>query len=159
MQPAGPQLLDIHLPAQPSFWPPAPGWWVLAGALLVVLGLVVVILRRMARRRAMRRLLEQELSRLEQAHPGPEQAAARIAGLSVLLRRMAAWNGSTASRLPGEDWLRFLDGEDPARPFSAGAGRVLLDAPYRPVVPEEVATALFALVRASLPRWLRAGHA
>lgn len=37
------QLADIHLPADVSFWPPAPGWWVLAALLmcgLCLLGLV-----------------------------------------------------------------------------------------------------------------------
>ena len=31
------QLADIHLPEPVSFWPPAPGWWVLAILLLVLI--------------------------------------------------------------------------------------------------------------------------
>jgi len=30
------QLADIHLPQQPGYWPPAPGWWLLAAALLAL---------------------------------------------------------------------------------------------------------------------------
>ncbi|MDD9890866.1 MAG: DUF4381 domain-containing protein, partial [Gammaproteobacteria bacterium] len=29
------QLADIHLPGEISYWPPAPGWWVLAALLLL----------------------------------------------------------------------------------------------------------------------------
>ena len=29
------QLADIHLPVEISYWPPAPGWWILAVMLLV----------------------------------------------------------------------------------------------------------------------------
>jgi hypothetical protein len=33
--------------------------------------------------------------------------------------------------LAGEQWLKFLDGNDPQQPFSKGVGRSLIDAPYR----------------------------
>ena len=55
--------------------------------------------------------------------------------------------------LQGEDWLRFLDGDDPARPFSEGAGRILLNAPYRRRVDAQDAAALRELVQRSLTRW------
>ena len=29
------QLADIHLPAEVSFWPPAPGWWILTALLFI----------------------------------------------------------------------------------------------------------------------------
>lgn len=154
MNPAGPQLLDIHLPPPPSWWPPATGWWLLAAVLLVLLGGVTVWLRRRARRRATLRLFEQELDLLVARSPGSAQAAARVAGLSVLLRRIAGHHAPHALRLIDEAWLEFLDGGDPARPFSSGAGRLLLEAPYRPSVPAEDAERLTELVRRSLPRWL-----
>ena len=34
------QLQDIHSAGQPGWWPPAPGWWILAIILLLVLAFV-----------------------------------------------------------------------------------------------------------------------
>jgi len=31
-------LRPLHLPDQIGWWPPAPGWWLLAGVAAVVLG-------------------------------------------------------------------------------------------------------------------------
>ena len=154
MNPEGPQLLDIHLPPPPSWWPPAVGWWLLAGLLLVLLGGVTVWLRRRAQRRGTLRLFEHELDLVVAKSPAPALAAARVAGLSVLLRRIAGHHAPHALRLIDEAWLEFLDGSDPSRPFSSGPGRLLLDAPYRPHVSAEDADRLTELVRRSLPRWL-----
>jgi len=68
--------------------------------------------------------------------------------LSQLLRQVAM---STHPReqvagLAGEQWLAFLDGDDPQKSFSEGLGRSLIDAPYRPDADLET-DALIALVR------------
>ena len=42
------QLADIHLPLEISYWPPAPGWWVLG--FLCFLGIVYLIKTYLSRR-------------------------------------------------------------------------------------------------------------
>lgn len=150
----GPELIDILLPAAPGFWPPAPGWWVLALLLTAVLILLGLLLRRRLRMRAELAWLRAALDALGERFPEPQQAAERTAALAVLLRRMVLRHHPDSAALSGEPWLEFLDGDDPARPFSRGDGRLLLDAPYRRSVDPAQAVTLETLVRASLPRWL-----
>ncbi len=159
MNPAGPQLLDIHLPAAPSWWPPAPGWWLLALVLALLAWLLSRQLRKLARRRALHRRFERELDALCARHPVATDAAGLVAGVSVLLRRIVAHHAPAMTNLREDAWLAFLDGEDASQPFSLGAGRILLDAPYRPRVDPVQADALLELVRASLKRWLERRHA
>lgn len=120
-------LRDVHVPAAPSLWPPAPGWWLLAGALL--LGVAVVLFlrwRRVRTLRARQRLFD------ETSAAGP--AAAQLAAMSELLRRAARQVDARADKLQGEDWLRFLDGGRGAD-FSQGAGRLLLEGGFRRELP------------------------
>ena len=52
-------LRDVHLPAAPGGWPPAPGWWLLSGALRLGLGgRVALRLRRRRRRRRWQSLFD-----------------------------------------------------------------------------------------------------
>lgn len=150
--PTGPQLRDIHLPAEPGWWPPAPGWWVLAALVLLA---AVLLWRAWARRRSLARertALVDEFDALLRRHP--DSAGARIADISLFLRRAGKRYAPAAHALRDEDWLRFLDADDPARPFSTGAGRILIDGPYRPhVAPAEV-DALADAVRARLPAFV-----
>lgn len=159
MSAAGPVLRDIHLPAAPPWWPPAPGWWLLGAVLLCALawlGWRALQRARLARRR--RRLLEAWRSLLAQ-HPAEHDGAALVAGLSELLRRAARQYAPAALALQGEDWLAFLDGEDAAQPFRAGAGRLLLEGPYQRRVDAGAARALAELVAARLPRFVQTRHA
>lgn len=152
--PTGPQLRDIHLPAEPGWWPPAPGWWLLAALVVIAL---VLLWRVLARRRGLARQrtqLRDEFDALLRRHP--DSAASRIAEISVFLRRAGKRYAPAQHALRDDDWLRFLDADDPARPFSTGAGRILIDGPYRPhVAPDEV-DALADLVRQRLPAFVAA---
>lgn len=117
-------LRDVHLPPAPPWWPPAPGWWLLA-AVVVLLALAIVLVRR---HRARRRTALLALFDAGLAPAGPP--AERVAAASELLRRAARRRRGDADRLTGDDWLRFLD--TPRTRFSEGAGRRLLDGPFRP---------------------------
>ncbi|MCL6713681.1 DUF4381 domain-containing protein [Pseudoxanthomonas sp. z9] len=140
MKPADLVLRDVHLPPAPTWWPLAPGWWWLAGLLaMVVLFFVVRHWRRRQRRRRWLRWFDE--SGLGHA------PAAQVAAMSDLLRRAAREVDSSAVRLSGEAWLRFLDG-DTAGAFSQGDGRLLLDGGYRREVDLDAVARLRGLARA-----------
>jgi hypothetical protein len=136
-------LRDIHLPPEPSWWPPAPGWWVLAIVLLALVAFAAWHALRAWRARRRRKAL---LAAFDRASSLMDPLA-RVAAVSELLRRAARLRDPQAAALTGDAWLRFLDGDDAARAFSAGAGRALADAPFRTSLPAHEADALVALAR------------
>ena len=153
------ELADIHLPDAVPFWPPAPGWWVLAA--LMLLGLVWLYRQQLARlflRRRLRAALR-ELDTAYNAFKAAPQAgtAHNDAGLALLqsfnaiLKRVALvhYPASDVPRLSGRGWLRFLDETLHGNDFTSGAGQVLADGIYRPVFDADV-DALHALCR----RWV-----
>ncbi|MEA3274809.1 MAG: DUF4381 domain-containing protein [Pseudomonadota bacterium] len=142
MYPGVEQLRDIHGIQGVSWWPPAPGWWILA---TTILALVVLAWRFRATLRlrippipvftmgSWRWDAARQLRDLRRR--AGEQAIKQSAGeLSELLRRIAmARIGREASAgLTGEDWLAWLNGNDPKGFDWTQQGRLLLEAPYAP---------------------------
>jgi hypothetical protein len=148
---AGPLLRDIHLPPAPGWWPPAPGWWLLAALVLALALWLMRIFWRQRQRARARATLMREFERIDRSLQ--DDPAARVAEYSALLRRAACRHAPQASTLRDQHWLAFLDGDDSRRSFQEGAGRLLLDGPYRLHVEREEADALAALVRARLERF------
>ncbi len=126
-------LKDWHLPAPLSWWPPAPGWWILAGFALA--GVLVALrwwwLRR--RRGALSRAALRELEALRSSLATAGDGRAFVAAVSRLLRRLALgrYPREQAAGLCGEAWLAFLDATGGEGGFSEGPGRVLADGIYR----------------------------
>jgi hypothetical protein len=148
-------LRGLHLPEPVGWWPLAPGWWLLIGILAVAAGLLVrAWLRRRAQSAARRRALRQlELSRSAYAsHGNPVVLGAEV---SALLRRtmLAYAPRSEVAGLTGDAWLAWLDRDLDEPRFRQGAGRSLLELPYRK--PETLAAdvdvdAMLAAVRERL---------
>ena len=143
-------LRDLHLPESISWWPLAPGWWVLLGIALIVIGFVLQrYLERRARgaaRRAALRQLDQLLTDYE-SHRNVVTFAAQV---SELLRRamLAYAPRKQIAGLTGETWLQWLD-RDLAHPqFVAGPGRALLELPYRNPDSDTIDADVYALVTA-----------
>ena len=127
-------LRDIHLPQPVSWWPLPPGWWIVLALVLLVTGLGVWFYRR----RRLQRLSAVYLARLElhkvhERYIYNEDLRQFAVELSSLLRRLSIslYPRAETASLTGEDWLRHLDQPLPEKPFSTGAGRILIEAPYR----------------------------
>lgn len=108
-------LRDIVVPPEVSFWPPAPGWWIVAAAAGLALALLAASAVVRHRRNAYRR---EALRELEKA--GAQQAS------SILKRAaLAAWPRDQVASLSGADWLAFLDRTGRTNAFTRGPGRDL----------------------------------
>lgn len=140
-------LRDIVLPPPVSYWPPAPGWWILAAALLAVLALLVA--RAIVRHRhdAYRRQALRELKAL----PAPLDAKG-AQSLSAILKRTAlvAFPRADVAALTGTAWLRFLDKSGGMQAFETGpAARLAEIALGAPGSADERA------IRAAARDWIR----
>jgi hypothetical protein len=143
-------LRDIHVPAAPSLWPPAPGWWIVAAAVIATIALVLWYRARQRRRR------EAMLTLFDETVTAAVGAPAKIAAISELLRRASRRRNANADRLDGEDWLCFLDAGIRGTAFTAGPGRLLLDGGFRPQVGTAELEALRNVARAAFLRLMEA---
>lgn len=126
------QLRDIHLPLAISWWPPAPGWWVLG--LLVISGLIMLscyVIRYWQRTRAKRQAL-QLLSQYEAEYTLQGDAVKSAGNISSLLRRVALayYPRQQVAGLQGKEWIDFLNSHARAADFSPLTAN-LLELPYQ----------------------------
>lgn len=126
------RLEDIHAAAEPSLWPPAPGWWVVAG---IVMALALYGLFHLVRRLRVylrRRRLLRQLESLERAFDPVARPADYLSALNRLFRGIAvrAFPDTHCARLEGEEWVRFLCQRLPGM-AEPGPLRALVHGPYQ----------------------------
>ena len=146
-------LRDIHLPDPISWWPPAPGWWLLALGVLAVAIIVFTRLRRPKPGRSVKADSRLRLESLVREYDQHRDAQRLLGDLSSLLRRVSLsfYDRTQIASLTGEAWLAQLDRALGGDDFSRGAGRALAAGPYRPN-PQVDSAGLLALCR----RWIDA---
>lgn len=152
------QLADIHLPQAVSFWPPAPGWWLL-GALLLAAAAWFAWQRfcRWQEAQRLKRVLQEldaALTAFRRVSDGEErnrQGLALLYTINSLLKRVALVRHPEAdiAALTGPEWLAFLDAHGSGDEFARGPGQVLAEGEYRPRFDAD-ADALHATAR----RWI-----
>lgn len=157
-------LHDIHLPATPGWWPPAPGWWLLAALVAIVLFFATRWLLRRWRLQRWRTRVRGALDRIAASHAAQPDSVRLATEISNFLRRVTLSLEPAAAALKGEAWLDFLDArmapeQSAAAPFRSGAGRALLELPYRrAAADDQQAQALLELSRRWLDAVLKAGQ-
>ena len=168
-------LRDIHGIDAAPWWPPGPGWWVLA-----LLAVVILALSRRGSRlhwrwllSPLRRLLgrlfapawriegARELRRLRR-DLGRRAPAEIATDLSALLRRiaMARFGRAACAGLHGTAWLDWLRSRDPVGFDWPRAAACLLELPYAPPSAPPAATEeILARVIAAALAWTAADEA
>ncbi len=106
------QLRDLHLPAAPTWWPPAPGWWLLGG--LALAALAWLIWRYQLRRKRHRpfRHAQAELAHMADEHrAGALDSVAFTDACNALLKRLLihALNRPDLAALGGASWLATVE--------------------------------------------------
>lgn len=124
-------LREIHLPAEVSFWPPAPGWWVLAVVTTIAIFASLLLYNRHRRRSLYRR---EALAQLQRLSCDGESPSRQMAEINRLLKRVAltAYPNQALAQLHSEYWLDFLQRSAPATRLEESVALLLRDRLYSP---------------------------
>lgn len=122
------QLRDVHTPLDPSLWPPAIGWWVLA---ILVVGVITFIILRVYSQyqrgrpiRAARQLID---AQFEQVNRGDMTAVNFLHESNEILKRVLVpgLGRQQFASLTGDQWLKALDEMTGTNHFTQGGGQIL----------------------------------
>jgi hypothetical protein len=151
------QLRDIRLPDAISWWPPAPGWWIVAGVLLA--GIACLAALEFRRRRSLKYKALRELDQLRRGKAFHLSTHGLASELCVLIRRVVLnrANGSRHAGTHGDAWAVCLAAAPNGMPQDIA--RFIASAPYVPRDPadeplEGSTPSMQALVSAT-EKWIR----
>lgn len=148
-------LRDIHLPEPVSWWPPAPGWWILLGVTVLVL-ILIFLLRKIHQKNRIKKAALAELEKIRTAYRSDMNPAHLARSISTLLRRICLtyYPHSNVPGMTGHQWLSYLDNTADVKGFETDKGNILATAPYLPQrkCPNFDAEALLSLCEA----WIQA---
>ena len=127
-------LRDIHLPADPGWWPLAPAWWILIFVFLVVLVSIFAYLKKRSVLQKERAILEQYNHRLKavlQQFEGHQNKQLLLQECSMLLRQLSIVQDESTANITGRQWIDHLDNLFDSNVFNNGIGQLFAEAHYR----------------------------
>ena len=126
-------LRDIHLPEAVSWWPPAPGWWILL-SLLVVGFTLFFFWRKYQRSIRIKKAALSEFENIRLTYQQNLNPSALARSISILLRRvcLSYYPHTNVPGMTGPQWLNYLDSTADIKGFQTECGNILVVAPYIP---------------------------
>jgi Domain of unknown function (DUF4381) len=127
-------LRDIHGLDPISWWPLAPGWWIIITLfLLTTLALTIFFYRRRLRKPPTD-WRPAALAEWQTLQPGPLPNRQQVEQLGILIKRIAIqrYGRSHCAGLTGKHWLEWLTQHDPHGFDWTKKGRLLTELPYLP---------------------------
>lgn len=132
LQEALKDLRDIHEPDPVSFWPLAPGWWIV---LLIIIFSVFLLRWWLKRDKSPRykKLANEELKNITTNYEVQRNGHKTAGEVSELIRKIMILtdNRAEVAGMIDEEWLAYLDEKSGTELFTKGAGRILTTAVYQ----------------------------
>lgn len=119
------QLHELQMPEPIGWWPPAPGWWVLAGLVIIALTLGIYQGLKYYRQRRYRAQALAELTQIQQQRQAMSTAHYTLALMTLLKRTFfSAYPNSRryVAGLRGAAWLTLLQQTLPAKAATQDLG-------------------------------------
>jgi len=151
------RLHDIVVPPAVPWWPPAPAWYWVLGALTIFLLLALASFARYWQRNRYRRealaLWRKECARLETDSERP----GAIVRLAELLKRTAlsAFPRDEVASLTGPAWFGFLDDRTSMANFSSDNGPLMENAAYDPRAAAAIDQAQARAIAGAVGHWIQ----
>lgn len=103
-------LKDIHLPPAISWWPPAPGWWILLGFCGFCLWLSLIYCKRRYQAQRPKQEAYQCLEQYKNDYLETGDLSTAYAEINALLKRVSLhyYPRSLVAAKHGEAWIQFL---------------------------------------------------
>ena len=126
-------LRPLHLPIPISWWPLAPGWWIIIALLIVIICLLCFRVWQKYKYNAPKRFALKVLKKIESDFQLNRDHLMLIRKISELLRRtMLAYEPRCEiAGLTGDDWMKRLDRDLPLPYFQTEGAEILLKFPYQ----------------------------
>lgn len=147
------QLADIRIPEAVTFWPVAPGWWILLTLIVLLIILIIYLIKREPKESLptnkelkIQALMELNTIRTyyksQASHDGAHETVKKI---SIFLRRytLSLYQRDRVASLTDEQWLSLLDdiidkhstqsSDAASKPFSNKFSTLLIENPYQSV--------------------------
>ncbi len=151
-------LRDIKLPAEPSFWPLAPGWWLLIALLMMLLIWLGFKWYRHHQKKQRWQAIDEQLSAIEFKYTQDQNSQQLLTGISAFLRRFVKHQlgQNTATSLSGTQWIEHLNQLD-SKPTFSPYERPLTQGPFQASC-EYDADGLLQATRAFIKRQVMQPH-
>ncbi len=126
------QLRDIHLPDPVSWWPFAPGWWILLFLFVVLLFALPHIIKKL-KLKPINKIALEEFNKIQQQYATNHDDKLLVQQISILLRRtcMSLSGRQQAASTIGDDWITHLNLLSDREIFTKEMSQLLVTAPYQ----------------------------
>jgi hypothetical protein len=148
-------LKDIHLSDTILWWPPAPGWWLIA-VLIIGLMLLLPTFLRWLRYKPVRSLSLTELYLIRKNHQQQADQKKTLQAITTLLRRTVMSKSGRIGHagVVGDDWLKQLNEMSDKDCFTQEQGELLKHGRYQPIIEGQLEGEIDSLLQ-SCEHWIR----